>query len=104
MGGLGGGEGGPYVELVVPTVGQVVALVTTPAALTTTTRLYVRHASRPLGTTAVGSSIQACCAACWADVQCTAAAYTPSAPNTCWLKYGGTLVPKSGVTTCTIDL
>ena len=55
MGGLGGGEGGPYVELVLPTVGQVVALVTTPAAFTTTTRLYVRHASRPLGTTAVGS-------------------------------------------------
>ena len=57
-----------------------------------------------VGVTAPGSSIADCCKACWADEQCTAAAYTPAASGTCWLKYGGGVVSRPGVSLCTIDL
>ena len=55
------------------------------------------------GTTTPGNSIADCCTACWADEQCTAAAYNPAAGGTCWLKYGGGIVSRPGILLCTID-
>jgi hypothetical protein len=55
------------------------------------------------GTTAPGNSVADCCTACWADARCTASAYNPAAPGTCWLKFGGPPVPRAGILLCTID-
>jgi len=55
------------------------------------------------GVTAPGNSIGDCCTACWANAQCTAAAYNPALPGTCWLKFGGPSVPRAGILLCTID-
>ena len=55
------------------------------------------------GTTAPGSSLADCCVACWADARCTASAWNPASPGTCWLKFGGAGVPRPGIQLCSID-
>ena len=49
------------------------------------------------------ASQEACCAACWADDRCLAAAFSASAPTACWLKFGAATSAKAGTTLCVIN-
>lgn len=55
------------------------------------------------GVAVPGGSQDACCAACWANVNCVAAAFSSAAPTECWLKYGAAQTPKVGTTLCVIN-
>ena len=54
------------------------------------------------GLEVAGGSLEECCAACWADDRCAAAAFAASAPA-CWLKFGTATMAKAGTTLCVID-
>ena len=47
---------------------------------------------------AANSTREACCALCQGDMRCTSAVL--GADSKCWIKYGGTPVPKAGATRC----
>lgn len=51
-----------------------------------------------------GSSAEECCALCWADARCTAAAFDASAPTSCWMKYTDDSAPKAGTVLVVLDL
>lgn len=55
------------------------------------------------GVAVPGSSLAECCAACWADDRCAAAAFVAAAPTECWLKFAGGSAPKAGTSLCVID-
>lgn len=55
------------------------------------------------GVAVPGSSLAECCAACWADDRCAAAAFVAAAPTECWLKFAGGTTPKMGTSLCVID-
>ena len=55
------------------------------------------------GVAVPGASQAECCAACWADQRCVAAAFASAAPTECWLKFGAAQAPKAGTTLCVIN-
>ena len=56
------------------------------------------------GVTAPGTSLMQCCAACWADSRCMAAAFDSAAPTVCWLKFGAATSAKAGTSLCVLNV
>jgi hypothetical protein len=54
------------------------------------------------GVVAAGNSPAECCVACYADRLCVSAAFAPSSPGNCFLKYGAGTIPKPGTTLCVL--
>ena len=54
------------------------------------------------GVAVAGASTEECCAACWADDRCVAAAFAAAAPTACWLKFSSETVARAGTTLCVI--
>lgn len=55
------------------------------------------------GVAVPGASREACCAACWRDDRCMAAAFAAASPTQCWLKFGLVPTAKAGTTLCVIE-
>ena len=56
------------------------------------------------GFVVAGSSPAECCALCWADARCVAAAFDTAAPSACYMKFTNDTAPKAGVLFVALDV